>query len=52
MLRTYKLSPNRVRYTPILEVIRRRAAELERDAVAHHGEARQTHVPHPFSATA
>jgi hypothetical protein len=52
MLRTYKLSPSKVRYTPILEVIRRRAAELEREAVDHRSEGRRIQVPHPFSATA
>jgi hypothetical protein len=52
MLRTYKLSATTVRYTPILEVIRRRAAELEREAAGSRGEARRSHLAHPFSATA
>jgi hypothetical protein len=50
MLRTYKISPNKVRYTPILEVIRRRAAELEREAADHRGRRSPDHQP--FSATA
>ena len=52
MFRTYKLTPNRVRYTPILEVIRRRAAELERETAERHGETRRASAPHQFSATA
>lgn len=52
MLRTHKLSASRIRYTPILEVIRRRAAELEREAVEPRGEARRPHLAHAFSATA
>jgi hypothetical protein len=30
MFRTYRISPNQQRYTPIHEIIRRRAEELER----------------------
>lgn len=50
MFRTYKLSPNRGRYTPILEIIRRRAAELEHEATLRRGEVRRS--PYAFSATA
>jgi hypothetical protein len=52
MFRTYKLTPNRVRYTPILEVIRRRAAELERETAERSGETRRPSAPDHFSATA
>ena len=51
MLRTYKLSPTRTRQTPLLELIRRRAAELEREAAEGRGRERDHAAPHPFSAT-
>jgi hypothetical protein len=54
MFRTYRISPNRRRYTPILEIIRRRAEELERVATEQPASARtrSAATPQRFFATA